>query len=81
LWYWWAGPAYPNSPSLRCLPLLKCFMQHKARSNPMDPHGLRGDECKNNGIAIAPEATIRNNKKQMPLDVNNLMWVLPIKLQ
>lgn len=69
LWEWWAGPAYTSSPSPRCLPLPKFFMRHKVRSDIMDSNGLGGDECKNNGTVIAPEAAIRDNKKQMPLDV------------
>lgn len=69
LWDWWAGPAYTSSPSPRCLPLPKFFMRHKARSNIIDSNELGGDECKNNGTVIAPEAAIRDNKKQMPLDV------------
>jgi hypothetical protein len=35
----------------------------------VDSNGLGGDECKKNGTAIAPEAVIRDNKRQMPLDV------------
>lgn len=69
LWEWWAGPAYTNSPSPRCLPLPKFFMRHKVRSSIVDSNGLGGDECKKNGTAIAPEAVIRDNKRQMPLDV------------
>lgn len=72
LWDWWAGPAYANSPSPRCLPLPKFFMRHKVRSNPTESNGLGGDEYKDNETTTAPESAIRDDKKQMPFDVKQL---------
>lgn len=66
---WWAGPAYTNSPSPSCLPLPKYFLRHKMRSNPMESNGLVGDDYTNIGTTTAPESAIRDNKKQIPLDV------------
>jgi len=54
-------------------------MRHKVRSNIIDSNGPGGDECKNNGTVIAPEAATRDNKKHISLDVKHQYSTLSSK--
>lgn len=62
----WAGPAYANSPSPRCLPLPKFFIRHKVRLNtPEEAIDIKKSEIPESPNEIQPALPVERSNISM----------------